>query len=53
MPANLAIDDRLLQEACKLGGHLSHWETVNDALREYVERREQTRIQDIEASSTP
>jgi len=33
MPANLAIDDRLLEEARKIGGKRTKRETVNDALR--------------------
>jgi Arc/MetJ family transcription regulator len=39
MPTNLAIDDQLLEEALKLGGHRSKRETVNEALPEYVQRR--------------
>jgi Arc/MetJ family transcription regulator len=39
MPTNLAIDDQLLEEALKLGGHRSKRETVNEALTEYVQRR--------------
>lgn len=39
MPTNLAIDDDLLEEALKLGGHRSKRETVNEALAEYVQRR--------------
>lgn len=47
MPTNLAIDDRLLQEALKAGGHRTKRETVNEALREYVERRQQAKIIEI------
>jgi Arc/MetJ family transcription regulator len=39
MPTNLAIDDRLLDEALKVGGHRTKRETVNEALKEYVQRR--------------
>jgi Arc/MetJ family transcription regulator len=44
MPTNLAIDDRLLEEALKLGGHPTKKETVNEALREYIRRRKQKEI---------
>ncbi len=39
MPTNLNIDDRLLDEAVKLGGRRTQRETVNDALAEYIQRR--------------
>jgi Arc/MetJ family transcription regulator len=39
MPTNLAIDDALLAEALRLGGHRSKRQTVNEALVEYVQRR--------------
>ena len=39
MPTNLAIDDELLAEALALGGHRTKHETVNEALREYIQRR--------------
>jgi Arc/MetJ family transcription regulator len=38
MPSNLAIDDELLSEAKRLGGHRTKRETVNRALTEYVRR---------------
>ena len=41
MPTNLAIDDALLEEAKRIGGHKTKRETVNRALREYVRRRRQ------------
>lgn len=44
MPTNLAIDDRLIEEAKKLGKHRSKKETVNAALDEYIRRRKQQRI---------
>ena len=40
MPTNLAIDDRLLQEALTVGGHRTKRETVNEALREFIQRRQ-------------
>ena len=44
MPTNLAIDDDLLEEARRVGGHRTKKDTVNDALREYVQRRRQAKI---------
>jgi Arc/MetJ family transcription regulator len=44
MPTNLAIDDRLLDEALAIGGHRTKKATVTEALREYIERRKQARI---------
>lgn len=44
MPTNLAIDDRLLAEAQKVGRHRTKRETVNAALKEYVQRRQQQRL---------
>jgi len=44
MPTNLAIDDRLLIEAQKIGKHRTKKETVTAALNEYIQRRKQQRI---------
>jgi len=44
MPTNLAIDDRLLQEAQKVGRHRTKRETVNAALEEYIDHRKQQEI---------
>ena len=44
MPTNLAIDDRLIAEAQKLGRHRTKKETVTAALDEYVQRRKQQQI---------
>ena len=44
MPTNLALDDRLIDEARKLGHHRSKKETVNAALDEYISRRKQQAI---------
>ncbi len=41
MPTNLAIDDELLEAAKRAGGHRTKRETVNDALTEYIQRRQQ------------
>jgi Arc/MetJ family transcription regulator len=44
MPTNLAIDDRLIEEAQKLGRHRTKKETVTAALDEYIARRKQQDI---------
>ncbi len=44
MATNLAIDEKLLSEAKKLGQFPSKKETVNSALREFIERRRQMEI---------
>jgi Arc/MetJ family transcription regulator len=44
MPTNLAIDDRLLQEALTIGGHRTKRETVNEALREFIQRRQRLEL---------
>lgn len=44
MPTNLAIDDRLLQEAVRVGRFRTKKETVTKALEEFIERRRQRLI---------
>lgn len=44
MATNLAIDDRLLNEALKVGGHRTKKATVTEALNEYIQRRRQQKI---------
>lgn len=44
MPTNLAIDDQLLQEAQRIGGHRTKKATVTEALEEYIRRRKQAKI---------
>ena len=44
MPANLALDDNLIEKACRIGRHKSKKEAVTAALVEYVQRRTQLRI---------
>ena len=44
MPTNLAIDDRLLLEAQRIGGHQTKKATVTEALQEYIRHRQQARI---------
>ena len=47
MATNLAIDDRLLQEARELGHHKTKKAAVNAALDEYVRHRKQLAILDL------
>lgn len=47
MATNLAIDEELLKQALELGGKRTKRETVNDALTEYVQRRQQVKILDL------
>lgn len=44
MPTNLAIDDRLLEEAQKIGGQRTKKATVTEALQEYIRHRKQEKI---------
>lgn len=44
MATNLAIDQKLLEEAQKLGGKKTKKDTVNEALVEYIQRRKQKKI---------
>jgi Arc/MetJ family transcription regulator len=44
MPTNLAIDDELLEEARRVGGHRTKRATVTEALEEYIRRRRQVEI---------
>lgn len=47
MPTNLALDDRLINKARRIGGHRTKREAVTAALEEYVRRREQVRILEL------
>jgi len=44
MPTNLAIDEKLLEEALKVGGLKTKKNTVNEALREFIQRKKQKDI---------
>jgi Arc/MetJ family transcription regulator len=46
MPTNLALDDRLVIQAQRIGKHKSKKDAVNAALAEYVRNRQQLRILD-------
>lgn len=47
MATNLAIDDRLLEEALKVGGHRTKKATVTEALNEYIQKRRQSKLLDL------
>jgi hypothetical protein len=44
MATNLAIDDKLLEEARIVGKHATKKAVVNEALAEYIQRRKQAEI---------
>jgi Arc/MetJ family transcription regulator len=50
MATNLAIDEDLLREAVRLGKQRTKKATVNEALREYIQRRQ--RLQEVELFGT-
>ncbi len=44
MPTNLAIDDKLLEEALKVSGLKTKKSAVNEALKEFIQKRKQKDI---------
>ena len=44
MPTNLAIDDKLIEEARRLGEHKTKKQAVTTALEEYIQHRKQDQI---------
>ncbi len=44
MATNLAIDDNLIEEARRIGGHVTKKAAVTAALDEYIRRRKQVKI---------
>ncbi len=44
MATNLALDDALIEEARRIGGHRTKKAVVTEALEEYVQRRRQLQI---------
>lgn len=44
MPTNLAIDEKLLEDALRVSGLKTKKNTVNEALREFIQRRKQKDI---------
>jgi Arc/MetJ family transcription regulator len=53
MATNLAIDDDLLRQALQVGGMKTKKDTVNLALREFVDRRKQLDILNIFGKMDP
>jgi Arc/MetJ family transcription regulator len=47
MATNLAIDDKLLRLAVRVGNQPTKKATVNEALREYVQRRVRLKAVDL------
>jgi len=47
MPTNLALDDKLINQAVQLGHHKSKKDAVNTALTEYVRRHSQAAILEL------
>ena len=44
MATNLAIDDKLIEEARAIGGHRTKKAVVTEALQEYIHRRKQLQM---------
>ena len=44
MATNLAIDDKLIEEARDIGGHKTKKQAVTAALQEYIKRKRQVEI---------
>ena len=47
MATNLAIDDKLILQALKVGHHKTKKEAVNTALREYISHKKQAEVIDM------
>ena len=47
MPTNLAIDDQLLEQALTVGGYKTKRQTVNEALREFIQRRKRLELLEL------
>ncbi|HYR27446.1 MAG TPA: type II toxin-antitoxin system VapB family antitoxin [Thermoanaerobaculia bacterium] len=50
MPTSVRLDEQLLNEAQRIGGHRTKRATINEALQEYIQRRKQAKI--LEAFGT-
>jgi len=44
MATNLAIDDELIEQARQIGGQRTKKAVVTQALQEYIQRRQQSRV---------
>lgn len=47
MATNLAIDDKLIEEARIIGKHSTKKGAVTEALQEYIQRRKQIEVLDL------
>ncbi|MBX3473316.1 MAG: type II toxin-antitoxin system VapB family antitoxin [Planctomycetes bacterium] len=47
MATNLALDDKVIAQAVKIGGHKTKREAVMAALLEYIRRRKQLEILEL------
>ena len=47
MPTNLALDDRMIEEARRIGRHKTKKEAVTAALQEYIKHRKQLGILEL------
>jgi Arc/MetJ family transcription regulator len=47
VPTNLALDDKLIDAARRVGGHKTKREAVTAALEEYVQYRRQLRVLEL------
>ncbi len=47
MPTNLAINDKLIEHARRIGKHATKKAVVTEALNEYIQRRKQISILDL------
>lgn len=47
MSTNLALDDKLIEEALKIGRHKTKRETINAALREYILLRKRQKVKEL------
>ena len=48
MATNLKLDDTMIAEAVKIGGHKTKQAAVSAAIAEYVERRRRLRLLELE-----
>lgn len=47
MATNLALDNKLIDEAVRVGGHRTKKAAVTEALEEYVQRRKQLEVLEL------
>ena len=47
MTTNLAIDDELILEAQRIGRHRTKKSAVTEALKEYIQHRQQLQVKDL------